>query len=59
MIKLTLHFKSGNQISLKCESFVFNYSSTTLEFSGYTFEKPDKKVSFVPSELEAYEHEYK
>ena len=55
MIKLTLHFKTGKTINLKCESYAFSYDRITLEFNGYTIEGDNPKVSFVPSQLEAYE----
>lgn len=56
MIKVTVYLKSGQTVMFKCMSATFEFSNTTLEFTGYEFTglQNYKKVSFVPSQIAAY-----
>jgi hypothetical protein len=54
MFKLTVHLKSGQNISLKCKNYDFTYDRVTLNFTGYTLTKPSKIVSIVPNQIAAY-----
>lgn len=54
MYELTLYFKSGNQIKVQCSSYRFEFLSSNYEFSGYSIEGSNPKVSFQPKQLEAY-----
>lgn len=52
--KLTLNFKSGISIDIKCDEYNFTHKTESCEFIGYKITGMKPFVSFQPSRLESF-----
>jgi hypothetical protein len=50
--KVTLLFKSGREVTVKCDDYSFTFD--TLEYTGYDFKGMKPDLNFNPYELEGY-----